>query len=119
MASLEKLSSLYLNHNQISDIGPLENQAWLMSLGLAHNQIEDISSLPSGSGAYATYLQGNQISDLAPLVKLAQEDRDGSNRFAMFWRLYLAANPLDSPVAQEQLKQLRQLGVRLNLEYDR
>ena len=119
VASLGKLSSLYLNHNQISDIGPLKNQAGLMSLGLAHNRVEDVSSLPPGSGAYATYLQGNQIADLAPLVKLAQEDQDGSNRFAIFWRLYLAGNPLDNPTAQEQLDQLEQLGVRLDMEYDR
>ena len=119
MASLEKLSSLYLNHNQISDIGPLKNQAWLLSLGLAHNQIQDVALLPPGNGGYTTYLQGNQISDLTPLVKLAQEDLDGPDSFATFWRIYLAGNPLDDPAAQEQLDQLKQLGVQLDMEYDR
>jgi hypothetical protein len=118
VAELKKLWTLDVDHNRIRDISPVAELPRLDSLGLAHNQIEDVSKLPGGSGMYSTYLQGNKIADIAPLVDLAKHDAEGDRRFASFWRLYLAGNPLGDD-AGTHFAELEKAGVRLNLEYNR
>ena len=119
VAKLTKLWTLDLDHNQIEDLSPVAQLPRLDTLGLAHNKISDVSKLPPGNGMYATYLQGNQIRDISPLVKLAEQDAAGEKRFAMFWKLYLADNPIDPESKAEQLEALKKAGVRLNMEYNR
>ena len=73
-------------------------------------------------GSWAQYtktLQGNQITDISPLVELAKQDVEGPKRFAPFWRLYLAKNPLEGDSADKHLSALKEYGVRLNMEYSR
>lgn len=119
VAGLKKLWTLDVSHNRIRDISPVASLPRLDSLGLAHNQIEDVSKLPPGRSMYSTYLHGNQIRDISPLVALAEHDAGGPKRFASFWRLYLADNPLDEKSKKMHLATLRELGVKLNMEYDR
>ena len=45
---------------------------------------------------------------------MAQKDTEGQRRFAPFWRLYLGNNPLEN--AEAHLAQLKEIGVRLNVE---
>lgn len=118
IAKLKKLWTLDLDHNQVSNLSPVAKLPRLDTLGLAHNKIEDVSKLPPGDGMYATYLQGNQIQDISPLVELAEKDAEGEKRFAMFWKLYLAGNPIHAETKEKQLEALRKAGVRLNMEYD-
>ncbi len=119
VAKLEKLWTLHLNHNQIKDIGPIAGLKRLDNLGLAHNEIEDVSPVPPGNSSYATYLQKNRISDIGPLVELARKDAEGEKRFVTFWKLYLAGNPLSEESASQHLAELQELGVRVNMEYER
>ncbi len=120
VSGLEKLYTLDVNHNRIQNIDPVASLPRIDTLGLAHNQIEDVSSLPAcRSSVYTTYLHGNRITDLAPLVRLAQDDADGPKRFVRFWKLYLAGNPLSEEAQNVQIPKLRELGVRVNLTYDR
>ncbi|HLQ46498.1 MAG TPA: hypothetical protein VK137_17270, partial [Planctomycetaceae bacterium] len=59
------------------------------------------------------FLGGNQISDLAPLVAMAKADAEGPQRFAPYWKLYLAENPL-SDAAKAQIEELKKHGVRVD-----
>ncbi len=117
VASMKNLWTLDLNHNHVRDLKPIASLKRLDSIGLAHNKIEDISPLPAGHGMYATYLQGNQIRDISHLVQLAEQDKQKD--FAPFWRLYLARNPLNDQARSEHIPRLRELGVRVDLEYSR
>ncbi len=119
VSSLKKLWTVSLNHNRISDVSPLAELPRLSTVGLAHNQIVDVAKLPPGNTTYATYLQGNRIQDLSPLVSLAEADAAGPKRFAAFWRLYLADNPLNEAESMKQLDALRSHGVRIDLEYNK
>ena len=119
VSPLKKLWTVSLNHNRIRDVSPLAELPRLSTVGLAHNQIVDVSKLPPGNTTYATYLQGNRIEDLSPLVSLAETDAAGPKRFAAFWRLYLAGNPLNEAEKMQQLDALRSHGVRIDLEYNK
>ncbi|MCH2212072.1 MAG: hypothetical protein MK110_12280 [Fuerstiella sp.] len=118
-SGLRKLWTLSLNHNRIKDLAPVTELPRLDSIGLAHNNIEDVSMLPPGKTVYSTYLQGNKIQNIGPLADMAQADATGKRRFASFWKLYLAGNPLNEESKSTHLKTLRDSGVRLNLDYDK
>jgi internalin A len=119
VAKLKKLWTLDLDHNKIRDVSPIAGLSGLSSLGLAHNEIADVSKIPEGSGMYSTYLHGNRITDICPLVAMAKRDAEGKKRFAPFWRLYLAGNPIHEETKEKHLAELKEAGVRLNMDYDR
>ena len=116
---LKKLWTLSLNHNKVKEISPIAQLPRLDTIGFAHNEIEDISKFPVGKTVYSTYLHGNKISDIGPLARMAEEDAKGKRRFAAFWKLYLAGNPLSDESKSTHLKTLKDSGVRLNMDYDR
>ncbi|MEZ6078144.1 MAG: hypothetical protein R3C56_21460 [Pirellulaceae bacterium] len=58
-------------------------------------------------------LTNNKIVDLGPLVEMAEGDSE--HRFAPFWNVYLAGNPLGDTTAA-QLEKLKQFGVRIHLK---
>ncbi|MCA9170249.1 MAG: hypothetical protein KDB23_21375, partial [Planctomycetales bacterium] len=62
------------------------------------------------------FLEGNKLTDLAVLVGMAEKDASGEQRFAPFWNLYLANNPLDDAKTKPQLERLKELGARLHME---
>jgi hypothetical protein len=61
-------------------------------------------------------LQNNKITDIGILVEKAKTDRAGDNRFALFWRIYLAGNPLSEDAKTKQAKSLKETGGKLFLE---
>lgn len=115
IAKLKDLWTLKLDNNQISDISALANLR-VESLDLGHNQITDVSPLKNQPRLTFTFLQGNQITDIRSLLEMARKDAEGDQRFAPYWRLYLAENPLDDE-SFALLEELRSIGVRLNLEF--
>jgi len=62
--------SLYLRHNQISDISPLANLTSLVELYIADNYINDISPLVGLTSLTVLNLVANQISDISPAANL-------------------------------------------------
>lgn len=112
LLGMKKLWSLYLDYNGISDltgIGELEN---LSTLSLKNNQISDLAPLAPLNELGFLFLENNQIRDLSSLIKMAKADREGSRRFAPFWKIYLGQNPLRSRASSQQIEELRSL-VRL------
>ena len=62
------------------------------------------------------FVEGNKVKTLAPLVAMARIDADGDRRFAPYWRLYLADNPLSDDAKGDQIAELKKLGARISLE---
>ena len=58
-------------------------------------------------------LDNNQLTDLSVLVEMAEADSNSKQRFASFWRLFLAGNPL-ADQATGQIAHLEQLGARVS-----
>jgi Leucine-rich repeat (LRR) protein len=111
LTGLKKLSSLYLEKNQIRSIEGLGKLRGLNSLHLSNNEISDLSGLNGCNSLYYLFLENNKIEDLAPLVKMVEEDKE--KRFAPFLNLYLKGNPLSEKAKGEQLSRLKELGVRV------
>lgn len=138
LAALERLNSLYLSHNQITDIGPVKGLKKLWSLYLDHNQICDLTPVAELKGLTTLAVRDNQVSDLGPLeqlrlsnflflernklenldvlVRMAKADAEGDKRFAPFWRIYLAGNPLSDEAKEHQVAELTSIGGRVFLE---
>ena len=111
---LPKLSSLYLEGNQVADLKPLAGLKWLTNLNLKGNKIEDVSALAGLTELRFTFLQDNQIKDFAPLIEMARKDAEGDKRFAPYWKLYLDGNPIDAGKRDQQIAELKKIGVRVN-----
>jgi Leucine-rich repeat (LRR) protein len=116
VAGLEKLWSLYLADNQVKDIAPVAKLKWLERLDLENNAVTDLSPLVGLTELRHTMLQHNQVADLAVLVEMAHTDVAGDKRFAPYWHLYLANNPLSDGAKGTQLAELKKLGVRVKME---
>ena len=114
LEGLPKLSSLYLEGNQIKDVAPLAKIRWLANLDLNGNQVEDISPLAGLTELRFTFLQNNKLKDFGPLVEMAKKDAAGKKRFAPYWKLYLDGNPIDAPKRDTQVAELKKAGVRIN-----
>ncbi|MBW3543030.1 MAG: leucine-rich repeat domain-containing protein, partial [Planctomycetes bacterium] len=115
LSELVKLASLDLGKNAIEDIKPLSSLKWLNSLNLKANAITDVSPLTPMTELRYTQLQGNKIADIAPLVEMAKKDAEGPKRFAPYWHLYLAGNPLNEAAAKH-IEELKKIGVRVDTE---
>lgn len=114
LKELPKLSSLYLGENNVTDVKPLGGLKWLANLDLQKNGVEDVTPLAGLTELRFTFLQGNKIKDFAPLIEMASKDAKGDKRFAPYWRLYLDDNPVEDAKRDEQIKQLKSVGVRVN-----
>jgi len=113
LGSLSGLSSLYLGSNQISNVEPLGKLTRLTLLSLKQNEISDIKPLGQLKELNMLFLEKNKITDLAPLVASAKADAAGEKRFAPFLRLYLGDNPLSDAAKNDQIKALKEAGVRV------
>ena len=47
---------------------------------------------------------------------MAKKDFEGPKRFAPFWRVYLAGNPLSEEAKTKQVEALKKYGTRVELE---
>jgi small GTP-binding protein len=68
--SLQRLTYLNLNGNQISDISSLKELKNLTQLDFSFNKIIDISSLKELNNLTVLFLYGNQITDISDLEEL-------------------------------------------------
>ena len=60
-------------------------------------------------------LNENKVEDLGVLVEMAKGDAEGQKRFAPFWNIYVADNPL-SGKTRGQIRDLQKLGGRVHTE---
>ncbi len=111
---LPKIWTLYLAGNKVADFAPIGQLKWLSSLDLQGCDVKDLAFLKPLTELNYLMLMENQISDLAPLVEMAKGD--AQKRFSPFWRLYLYGNPLSDTAKDAQLKELKEIGARINLE---
>ncbi len=107
IASLTKTWSLYLDGNEINDINPLAELKKLDSLDLRGNAVADITPLAGLTEWKYLFLDKNKITDIGVLVEMAKKDREGDNRFALFWNVYLSGNPLSEEAKTKQLGELK------------
>ena len=68
-ADLEKVTRLYLNNNQLTDVKGLENLTQLTDLDLSRNQLSDVKGLEKLTQLKELYLFNNQLTDLKGLEK--------------------------------------------------
>jgi Leucine-rich repeat (LRR) protein len=113
---LTKLWSLYLDRNLVSDLSPLKELKWLSSLGLRGNSVSDLSPLAGLTELRSLFLEKNRIADLSPLVAMAKQDGQKEKRFAPYWRVYLAGNPLSDSARTSQIQELRAIGGMIVIE---
>jgi len=111
-----KIWSLYLDGNQVADIKPLESLASLSTLGLSGNPVVNLAPLSGLTEWKYLFLQKTKVTDLKPLVEMAEKDAAGDQRFAPFWRIYLAGAPLSDEAKTKQAEQIRKAGGRVVLE---
>jgi internalin A len=111
-----KMWSLYVDHNRLASIDVVSQLKWLTSLDLRHNTVSDLQPISQLTELKYLFLDGNKVEDLSVLVDMARRDVDGPKRFAQFWHVYLADNPLSDTAKTEQVEALSGLGVRVSLE---
>ncbi len=108
---LNKVQTLNLSFNQISDISPLAtaNMPGLYQLLLFNNQISDISPLATANMPYLDllFLFSNQISDISPLATV---------NMSYLKQLDLHDNQISdiSPLAAKKMPDLKQLDLHNN-----
>ena len=117
LTGLPKLYAIYAARNKLSDLTPVRTVRWLERLDVSGNAIKDVRPLAELTEMRMTFLMQNQISDIAPLVAMSEKDAKGDQRFAPFWNLYLAENPLSDDAKANHVAALKEIGVRVNLEY--
>ncbi|HUF62823.1 MAG TPA: leucine-rich repeat domain-containing protein [Verrucomicrobiales bacterium] len=111
---LPRVTSLHAQNNRITGIAGINSLKRLSSLGLSGNQIEDLAPLQGLTNLTGfLFLENNRVSDLGPLLEMCRTDLEGDKRFAPYVNIYLSGNPLDSESSQDQLRQMKELGLRL------
>jgi hypothetical protein len=94
------MSWLWLSHNEISDLTPLQGLTGMSWLCLSHNEISDLTPLAGLTNLKVLFLDHNQISDLTGLLALpALENLD------------VDVNPLSDTAITAQIPQLENNGV--------
>ncbi len=112
--ALPKVWTLYLASNPVKDFSPISDLKGLTTLDLKDCGVTDLSFLKPLTSLNYLMLANNKISDLSPLVEMANGDKE--RRFAPFWHIYLAGNPLDEKAKTEQVEALKKLNGRIDLE---
>jgi len=59
------------------------------------------------------FLDRNKVSELTTLVAMAKKDAEGDKRFAPYWQVFLAGNPLSDAARKTQLAALRTIGGKI------
>lgn len=113
-----KMVSIYIKNNKVTDLAPLAQLPWLERLDVSGNGVTDISALTSLTEWRYLFLMRNQITDLTSLLEMSKKDMEGEKRFAPFWNVYLAENPLSEESQQNQLPELRKTAKTVDLEYN-
>jgi len=113
---LPRLHSLHVDGNRVNNLKGIANLNRLDLLSASDNRISDLAPMQGLTDIRMLILENNRLKDLQPLVDMAVKDGAGERRFAPFLRLYLKGNKLTSKKAQEQLDQLRGLGVKVNID---
>ena len=85
---------------------------WISFWGCGVTEIDALE----GMAITSLFCDANEIEDLSPLVQMAAVDAQGDQRFAPFWHIYLAGNPLSEDAKTKQLEFLKKLGARIQLE---
>jgi len=116
VSDLKKVWTLYAAKNPIEDFTPIGKLKWLSSVDLRSCGIKDLQFLKPLTELKYLMLADNQIADLASMVEMSDADAKGEKRFAPFLRLYVYNNPLSDAAKNEQVKQLKELGVRIETE---
>lgn len=119
LAGLDKMVSIYLKNNQVTDLKPLAKLKWLERLDVSGNGLTDVSALAGLTEWRYLFLHRNKITDLSILIEMAQKDKKGDQRFAPFWNLYLADNPLSDAAKGKQLEELKKVARTVDLKYNR
>jgi hypothetical protein len=96
---------LGLDHNEISDIGPLASLTGLFALGLFSNDVSDIDAVASMTGLTYLYFPVNNVTDLTPLVN--------NESFADGCSAHFDYNPIDCDDQAANIATLKDRGVQL------
>ena len=107
IAGLTKLWSLYLDGNQIENLAPIANVKNLDSLDLRGNAVVDLSPIKGLTEWKYLFLDNNKITDISVLSAMGKADKEGPQRFAPFWNVYLTGNPLSDEAKKTQLEELK------------
>jgi hypothetical protein len=113
LQKLAKLQSLNLDRNKITDISPLASTTSVDVLGLRGNQVSDLKPLAKYTDLRLLMLDNNKLTDLSPLVEICKKDASTAKRFAPYMRLYIKGNPLSDAAKNQQIAELKKIGVRL------
>ena len=116
LSHFSKLNSLYLDHNEITDIKVLNELKWLGTINLKHNNITDLSPLSELKELRYTFLQNNPITKLDVLINMANLDSSTKKQFAPYWKLYISKNGIAPKDLEEAKKSLEAAGVKLTIE---
>jgi internalin A len=116
IAGLGKLWSLYLDGNQIENIAPLANLKTVDSLDLRGNAVSDIAPLKGLTEWKYLLLDNNKLTDVKVLIEMGKADKEGSQRFAPFWNIYLSGNPLSEDAKKSQLEELKKWSKKVVFE---
>ena len=106
---LPRLTTLYLDQNNIQSIQGINALTRLSMLSLSGNGLVDIAPLDGLNSLSSLFLEHNKIANLTPLVNMLKKDADGPKRFAPFLNIYLAGNP----APKSQLSKLKATGARV------
>ena len=93
LEKLTQLTKLYLNNNKLTDVKGLENLSQLESLYLNDNQLTNVRGLEKLTQLKSLNLMGNQLTDVKGLEKLTQLET-----------LFLLGNP---DLTKAQIEQLQ------------
>ena len=110
LGNLNKVWSLYVGDNVIQDISVVGQLPWLQSLEIRDNGLSNLKGLEKIRDVRFLDMRNNKVTDLSPLIEACEKDAKGDTRFAPFLRLYLEGN---EGLKEEQLEQLKKIGVRI------
>ena len=113
LEKLPKIWSLYLDENPVKDLQIVGKLKWLSSLSLKKMKLEKLDAIRPLKELKYLNLQENNLSDVSVLLEMAKADSE--QEFALFWRVYLNANPL-SDAAMAQIVELKKIGGRIYFE---
>lgn len=102
LSGLTSLKRLWLDHNEVSELGPLSGFTSLQELSLSSNIISDLSTLSNLNSLHTLSLSVNQIIDIGPISELKA-----------LRRLWLSGNQI------KDLRPLKNLPVLQRLRLDR
>jgi internalin A len=108
-AQTPKIWSLYLDGNQIENIAPIAALKKLDSLDLRGNAVADLAPLKELTEWKFLFLENNKVADLKVLIEMGKADKEGSQRFAPFWQVFLSGNPLSDEAKKAQLEELKKV----------